>query len=172
MRAEHPRPEVDDLPPASARESAAPVRRYLHDPSPWAHEHVVRSVSLCTAGVFASLLCWYQLSGRDTFRGQSGWVVASMAAGGLFGVGMSGWLLAGFREVRRGQRELAADVRMLFGLSSTPAAGPVADALVSGPGMTRAHRPSCRLVKGKSVAAVDAASREQAGLRRCGVCCT
>jgi hypothetical protein len=79
------------------------------------------------------------------------------------------WVLVGMREVRRGFRDLRRQQRILI-----PAELPLAGAaptgevfpLVSAPGMTRAHRPDCLLLRGKNVLPVPVDDARP----RCGVC--
>jgi hypothetical protein len=80
------------------------------------------------------------------------------------------WLLIGLREVRRGFRDLRRDQRMMLGVSEALLARPT---LVVGPGawvaaagMTRAHRPDCLLLRGKSTSPLPAGDPRP----RCGVC--
>ena len=98
-------------------------------------------------------------------------MVASMVALAVFVLGGVSWITAGLREVRHGFRDLALDKNMVFELASVTAPGEVADGTprrVAGPGMTRAHRPDCPLVRGKAVA--PGAATDAARLADCGVC--
>lgn len=144
-------------------------------PSPWRRAHHVTGAALVITGAVVATLSWYRLSGLETFREQAGWVVLSVLAGGLCGLGFAVWLLAGLRAVRRGQRDLLRELRggraeLKVRLAVPGPAGGSSSEVVTARGMAHFHRPSCRLVRTKSISVLSAADVKDAGLRPCGVC--
>lgn len=154
-------------------------RRPSSTPSPpWraGETHVV----LLAAAVALVLLavCWFQASGSGEPSDQLPWL--NFAAAGV----LTYWALAG-RTVARARRRVAQRRATAFAALTTPTWGgtsggtsdgtsaDTADlrdeavegaALVSAPGMTRAHRPHCPLVAGKPTGPA------RAGAPLCGVC--
>ena len=179
-------PRAAEVVPGVQANATVPQRRYLRDESPWVLRHVVTSIVITGVGVLGAFACWYGASGEVTLHDQTGWLVGELASATLFGVGMAAGLIAGFREVRLGQRELFADIAAVFELPSggrrsaavmppvasaeEAATGPIATVLVTAPGMTRVHQVGCPLVAGKSVAAISWPAAQERGLGRCGVC--
>jgi hypothetical protein len=123
---------------------------------------------LALVGLIVMVICWVQLSDKLIWRDQISWLVGAGLGAGAVVLGGVLWILVGMREVRRGFRDLRRQQRML----SSGEPGPVPTVaptgavltLVSGAGMTRAHRPDCLLLRGKATAPV-ADDRP-----RCGVC--
>jgi hypothetical protein len=163
--------ESDELVPPLGRTAANAERRYLVSSSPWRARDVSRCLTLAVAGATGILGSWYGAGGETTLKAQEPWMVASMVALAVFVLGGVSWITAGLREVRHGFRDLAVDKNTVFELASVTAPGDVVDVTpqrVAGPGMTRAHRPDCPLVRGKAVAPV--AAKDAARLADCGVC--
>lgn len=175
----------EELLPAAGRSVRAAQRRYLTSSTAWRARDITRSMVLWTLGLLGGLLCWYGAAGEDNLRDQVPWILGAAAATGLFVLGGAALLIAGFREVRRGVRELDVDKQVVFGLLSNEVRASLreaeaaalqaepgtlvdAGALVAAEGMARAHLPSCLLVRGKQVQLLD--DRAAAGLRSCGVC--
>jgi hypothetical protein len=121
---------------------------------------------LAVVGIVVMVICWVRLSDKVVWRDQISWLVgACLGAGAVVLAGVL-WILVGLREVRRGFRDLRRDqqrVLRFVDLGST-AVSTETTALVSAPGMTRAHRPDCLLLRGKQTAPVTG------DLPRCGVC--
>ena len=163
----------DALPPAG-RTRAAAQRRSLTSVTPWRARDAGRSLVLAVAGLVGIGFCWYGASYQSTLRNQIGWILGSLLATATFVLAGVLWLLVGFQEVRRGDRELDLDKHSVFGLAGEPAPSEQqsllqdADQFVTGTGMARAHLRSCLLVKGKQVDVVEGARLP--ALRPCGVC--
>ncbi|MBA3741836.1 hypothetical protein [Sporichthya sp.] len=132
---------------------------------------------MVVVGLAALGFCWYGVSGKATLDNQTPWLSGAVLAYAVCDVGIVLWLVAGFRAVRRGQRQVVFDTRSALGLSAVLAQGPTAEqaevaaaTLVTAPGMMRFHRPECPLVRGKSVRAMSPADASSADLATCGVC--
>jgi len=126
---------------------------------------------LAASGAVVLLICWVGVSGEGAWRDQLGWLVGACLGAGAVVLAAVLWLLVGLREVRRGFRDLRRDQRMMLGLSEAllereSAGAPRLDRWVSAPGMTRAHRPECLLMRGKTPEPVPAGDPRP----RCGVC--
>jgi hypothetical protein len=179
--AEVPRPDADPglVPAPPARLGPAPQRRYLTASSPWRVGHVVRAAVLVGLGLVGTLACYYGSSREVLLADQVGWILGALASAALFCLGMTFYLTAGFREVRRAARELTDDVSSLYPRSVTAAPSRAdeaidltslldADELVAVPGMTRVHRRGCPLMRGKNAEPVGVA--EIVNHVPCGVC--
>ena len=157
-------PREAEAPPARPRAAG----RYLSDPSPWRRSYAIVPGILATLGVVVLIVCWVQLSDKVIWREQVSWLVGACLGAGAFVLGGVLWLLVGLREVRRGFRDLRHDQERILGLADLApvvrAGGPVT--LVSAPGMQRAHRPDCLLLRGKSVTPLPVFDDRP----RCGVC--
>lgn len=152
-------------------------RRYLAEPSPWRRAHLLVAAALVAGGGVAMFIGWYGISGEETFRDQTGWLVLSIAATVVILLGPALALIAGFRGVRRGQRQIAADLAVRFRLSprsaqnSAEAQVPItSSARVTLVGLNRVHLLTCPMVEGKAVEALDPARSKDPALRACGVC--
>lgn len=162
--------ESDAAPPRRRGRTA----RYDSAPSPWQRRDAVAPGVLAVAGVAVLAVGWVGASGEFVWRDQVGWLVTACVGTAVVVLGGALWLLVGFREVRRGFRDLRADQRRILGLASTPepamdrvsAVSTNPDGLVTSAGMTRAHRPDCLLMRGKPATAVPDPDRHA----RCGVC--
>ncbi len=125
---------------------------------------------LCVAGL---ALCWKAVADETWWRDQLGVAKVGALFTGLFVLVVLGWIVLGMRRLRAGLRELAARRREAYGLGPSVelSVGDVlatSTELVMAGSMTRAHRPSCLLLRGKSVQPVPAA--QAAEYPRCGVC--
>lgn len=147
-------------------------RDYLASREPWTARSGYASLGLAIAGAVVVALCWYGGSDRRTAEDQAGWLIGSLLGTAVFALGGAVWVISGFRAVRHGMRDLAADKRAFalggdrrdIRVESTSSAHA---GLVIGAGMVRAHRPDCPLTLGKQVRAVGPADD---GLEGCGVC--
>lgn len=149
------------------------VGRYLTDASPWRRKDAVIPGLLAIIGIAVLVICWIGASGEVAWRDQTDWFIGSCLGTGAFALGAVLWLLVGLREVRRGFADLKADQREILGLTAPrePAGdrtGAEETAWVTAAGMTRAHRPSCLLMRGKQPLALEAA--DVPSFDRCGVC--
>jgi hypothetical protein len=149
------------------------TRSYLGSQEPWSRRALSTCSGLALLGVVVVVVCWWGGSDRRTAEDQASWLIGSIVGTAAFALAGAGWILSGFRAVRRGMRDLAADKRV-FALGGAIDAGerdqdvPVdGSTLVVGPGMIRAHRADCLLVQGKQVRPV---ASSDARLEQCGVC--
>lgn len=165
--------DLEELLPSAGRTVVTAQRRYLLSPSPWPASAVGRSLFLSAVGVFGIGACWFGASRETNLHDQVGWILGSLMAVAAFELAGVTWLTQGFREVRRGVRDLEVDKKTVFDLSAFKVAANSVPAhqvtdLVTAEGMTRAHRPDCPLVLGKNVRTPPVeVSRD---LERCGVC--
>lgn len=93
--------------------------------------------------------------------------IAGLLVGTAGGVA---WLAAGLKAVRVRKAAAVAMVRSRFCSAGTVESAGPAGGFVSGPSMTRYHRPGCSLVTGKDVSAATLAEHSASGRRPCGVC--
>jgi hypothetical protein len=181
--ASHPQLRAGMLPnPAMAR-----AARWSSDEWPWQGQDVIRVAWMTLLGLTGLGVCWFGASGAADFQNQINWIAGAAAALVLAGIGMIGWLLAGFREVHRASHQVATVLRtdylhltMANALdddltsparsAAVPSQSP--DTYVVGPAMTRAHTPDCLLVRGKAVVEIAAADIRWRGLESCEVCCS
>lgn len=161
------------IPPAGTQLNAQ--RRYLGEISPWRRREALVSAAVALVGVAGVAVCWNGASREVAFRDQVGWTVGAFLFLALFVLAAVLWLMAGFRQVRHGARELRADLNMVFRLEDVqdlmgPAAQEQATGLdlVVAPGMQRAHRPDCVLARGKQVRALTPSERSE--YPPCGMC--
>jgi len=171
----HGRPAGDIPAPRVAH--AEPRRRYLSQETPWRVPPLLTSLVITIAGLLGAGACWYGASGEAYLRDQLPWLVGAISSGAVFGVGMVIWLIVGFRELRQGQRELFADLAVVYPRSAAAAAvteSPLdaAETLVTALNMSLAHRPECLLLRGKSVTVITEAEVAAWGLDRCRMCLT
>lgn len=160
---------------ALAREQQAPVaplRRYCREASPWRASDVIRSVAISTAGLIVLMGCYYGSSRQVLFVDQTGWILGSIGASLLSALGMVTFLTTGFREIRRGVREVTDDLAELAqDLEPSEQVGDAVQTtgttLVVVEGFATVHRPSCLLAAGKAVRPVEGAGSAGSS---CGVC--
>jgi hypothetical protein len=144
---------------------------------------VLRLLTLCGLGLGGLLACWYGISGENRFHDQIGWVAGAIGSLIAAGIGMVRFILAGLRSVHGEASELMTCVRVerlgeivdeqdeLFAAPALAPTGTEAAGYVTGPSMTRVHRPDCPQVRGKDVGPIADADIARLGLHRCGVCC-
>jgi hypothetical protein len=142
------------------------VGRYLTDPSPWRRSYAIVPAALAVIGIVVMVVCWAQLSDKVIWRDQISWLVGACLGTGAVVLGGTLWILVGLREVRRGFRDLRRDQQRILNLADLAPVATIAEVLtlVSAPGMERAHRPDCLLLRGKTTAPVTD------DRPRCGVC--
>ncbi|MBA3741634.1 hypothetical protein [Sporichthya sp.] len=159
------------------------VPRYLAQETPWRKADSLLSSAVTLVGLVGVGIAWVGVSGEADFDNQQSWLMVAIGAGVILGLGMSWWLLVGFREVRRAQREFVADLRLTRKLLPTTgepalsrAARPAAvapahsDDLVTGERMTLVHRSTCPMVAGKPIVNLDRAQAAARRLDECKVC--
>jgi hypothetical protein len=150
---------------------------------PWSPDHLVWLVVANLGGLAMSITGWWVVSGSGTAHAQLGWLNLCVAGLVVAGGANTWWLARGWRVVC-----LARQIVFPWppgeaaGWATTPDYGPLAPPVprvarpaptgmvVSGPGMTRYHRPGCVMTAGKEVAATTAAACATAGLAPCQVC--
>lgn len=159
--------------PAAGRSALRSQRRYLQEASPWRAVDLGRGTALFLLGAAVSTGSWYVASGKEQWRDQISWLLGGLLGAGLAALSGFLFLAVGFREVRRGMREIELDMRTVLQLPPAARSGPepalhrvaVEDSvLVCSKGMRRSHRPDCLLMRGKPAQAAPA------GLPRCGAC--
>ena len=167
--------EIPRVPDKAAVPPDAPVRRvqYRSDPSPWRRRDAVVCGVLAVLGVAGVIGCWFGATDEVVWRDQTGWLTGAILSTGLVVLGGGLWVLIGLRRVRHGFRDLRRDQRTAFGLTRSRSAAVETERVATGElvtsgQMTRAHRPDCLLLRGKSATRVPAA--DVANYGRCGVC--
>ncbi len=155
---------------------APPARRYLSAQSPWTSVDFTRLAVLGALGTIAVGACWYGGSGGTLLADQEGWLVGAVAGAAVSGVAMLSFLVVGFREVRRGQRNIVLDLADRYGWTLEDG-DDAADVIALPPGtrvvaagMTRMHRPDCLAVHGKAVVRITEEEVALRGLLGCGLC--
>lgn len=148
-------------------------RLYLGAVTPWRRLDAIVCSVVALVGAAGVGVCWNGASREAAFRDQIGWTVGSFLFLALFVLGGVLWLMVGFRRVRHGIHELHADANMVFHLEELDVLGateaePTGLDLVVGPGMQRAHRPDCMLVRGKRVNVLTPSQRAE--FPPCGMC--
>jgi hypothetical protein len=149
----------------------------------WTGRDVVRVVVTAGIGVISAMLCWYQASGELTVEQETPWLVGSIAAAGLFVEGLVYWLIVGVRQIKTYEYDTMAKLvavlppDLLDQSAPVPTSAPDAAArdieieVVTIPGTSRFHRPSCQLVLNKTdVVQLGHASQALAHLGACPMC--
>lgn len=142
---------------------------------PWSTRDVTRLTRLTGAGALALGVGWYGASGEAREVDQLRWLTLAIAATAFAALGMVGWLVNGFRQVRIAARANSADIAKEY---MSWAVDPSLGAQVSEPGtrvssaaMTRYHYPNCQFVQGKEgLSELHTADIVQRQLTPCGVC--
>ena len=119
-------------------------------------------------GLVLIIAGWYQASGEVTVRGQLTWLNVSMVGLGVSGWANGMWLWRGRQVIGLARATMLPLASNRKGPRPTPALPE--SSLVTGPGMSRFHRPSCPLVAGKDVSGETLAHFERRGLTACDVC--
>lgn len=142
---------------------------------PWRRHHVAASLALAAIGCLGMFVCWYVGAGRSSYHDQVPWLVGSIASAGVAVTGGVVWLVCGFRQVSLLERALLGYLGPWLDAAQAdpvrPAGDPDTGSLVIAAGMSRAHRPGCLLVRGKShLTVITQAEVSVRGLPTCGVC--
>lgn len=144
---------------------------------PWERRDALSSAVIVALGVVILGACWYGVSGEDAYDDQRGWLYGSLAGAAIAGVGLVCWVLPGLRRLRRLQRAVFADLRMVGFLPEVVQVqlrSPVAEArsiAFTTADMTRVHTADCQLLLGKGeITEVSADEIVRLGLRECGMC--
>jgi hypothetical protein len=164
------------------------------DTVPWVSQDATRGLVLVALGIIGLAFCWWGASGEANWHHQYGWLGGAIASTALAAVGVTGWLLAGFRNVRLAKRELFTELRAqglldddddvtdggtttttTTTITSTTTAPPAGSLTmveyVASPSMSRFHRPGCPLIARKpEVDVVSPAEIHRRGLQACGMC--
>lgn len=130
---------------------------------PWQWRDLSRLVLGHAIGFVLIAMSWWNTRGDDDIRRQLRWLCLGVAGLILGGVASAVFFMRGRMAVGAARVDLLPDV------PAVGAKAPVADEagpVVSGPGMTRYHRPSCAMVAGREVSAV----RAMRGRHACEVC--
>jgi hypothetical protein len=159
--------------------TSARLARWAAADSPWEARDLIRLLWISSIGVVAIAVCWYGSSGEPNFHRQIVWLAGGVGGLVVAGFGMVGWLLAGLRNVHRETFELMDVIRVerlhhspaIDGFDSEDDVSDAVDGYVIGAAMTRVHRGSCPLVKGKSVGPISETDIARLDLAKCGVCC-
>ena len=144
--------------------------------SPWRRRDLVVSGLILGGGLVGVFLCWYIGAGKLTYTDQLPWLFGSIVCGVVSVLGGVYWLVRGFRRVNLMQRDVQRWIAPW--LAEQHAARAVATALpvqtsdlVAAPAMTRVHRATCPMVRGKAdVVAVSETEIATRGLTTCGAC--
>jgi hypothetical protein len=159
--------------------TSARLARLAAEDYPWDTRDFFRLLWVTCIGAVAIAVCWYGSSGEPNFHRQIVWLAGGIGGLLVAGFGMVGWLLAGLRNVHRETFELMDVIRVqrlhhspeVDGFDADEDMSEAADGYVIGASMTRVHRGSCPLVKGKSVGPISEADVARLDLAKCGVCC-
>lgn len=150
------------------------MRAQLAD-TPWSVGDVPRTGSRLLLGAVGIGVSYLGVSGTASWRQQLLWVAVGVVATTVAVLGVVLWLLSGLVSIRTQRtevRRLLERRHALVELARQPARqSPSGDERwVTGPGMTRMHRPSCSLTVGKSVVPVTKRRQASGSLTVCGIC--
>lgn len=129
---------------------------------PWRTRDLGRLVVTSALAALVAVAAWRGALSASDEESQLSWLSIGIVALIVHGAGSALWILRGRLAVGAARTWLLPDLVR----ATAPSFEGDADALVSGAGMTRAHRPTCLLVRGKVVRPVGPASP----LERCEVC--
>jgi hypothetical protein len=154
------------------------------DRAPWTPGALVwLLISQAVVAVWLGV-CWVGVSTTTAWSTQLTWVAAAIGGIVVSGLGLAWWVLTGQQEIRY-QRRLYfrrvayRDEQAAGGVASSRRTDPTPTSngqglsegvLVSGGAMTRFHRASCQLARGKPVIAGSREGHVAAGRIACGVC--
>ncbi|MGQ0465916.1 MAG: hypothetical protein ACT4QG_11410 [Sporichthyaceae bacterium] len=158
-----------------ARDTApatVPAIAAVRVPSPWRRGETVVAGIVGGIGVLGIGWCWYQASDKVVWRDQLSWLAGAAPFASLVVLAGVCWVVVGMRRVRGGFRELADARAAAFALDrpevTMTAVLAAAPGLVTAESMTRAHRPDCLLMRGKTAIEIPLVDEPQ--YQRCGVC--
>jgi hypothetical protein len=135
---------------------------------PWTLADFSQLLRIEIPSLVAIVVCWVGARHTQVWDDQLYWVIGSIAAVLVAGVGWGIWLLVGARALRARQRRLAEIVE---GLAATPSVSTIRSGqLVSARAMLHFHRPDCPLMAGKRATVGSAEAHAQSGRVACGVC--
>lgn len=138
---------------------------------PWRLEDVLRVVVMGALGLIGIVVTYVGCSRQDNYSDQLGWLVGAIVAAAVGAVGMVGWLVTGSRRCRTERRRLESQLAASLATLAPDQQDDGPAALVSAPGMTLFHAPSCFLVQGKpGVRALSHTGADTDGLSPCPVC--
>jgi hypothetical protein len=146
--------------------------------SPWTGSDAVVLAILAVLGAGGLLVSWMGVSSEANWHHQLSWVAWAVLSVALAGLGVCRWLYRGRLCVRQATAAVWWDLRIrhadredLSARRQAARTGAPAAGWVSSPTMTRYHRTSCALVRGKTdVSSVTADDIAHRGLRECGAC--
>ena len=114
---------------------------------------------------------WYGAAGEGSPRSSMAWLNLAVVGVAIGGTTNRFWLGRGRRVLRHARSEMTARIGLVpGGPAATPTLEPGPERVVSGPNMTRFHRPDCPLVTGKRCQPGDPATLERQHLLACEVC--
>lgn len=145
--------------------------------SPWRKGDLIRAAVITGLGLLVMGISWYGCAGRLYWNDQLSWIAFGVLGTVVSALGMTSWLVAGFRAVRAEERlmmsELGIDVLTPLGsLAPTTSVGAGQsnrERFVTAPDMTLFHLPACPAVRGKDVGAL-AALRAVDRRQPCQIC--
>lgn len=144
---------------------------------PWTPRDVSVAALVVGVGLIVLGASWYGISGEPDYFNQYRWLTGGIAGTAIAYLGLLRWILPAFRRVRRLERDVLSELRVLGLLGVDRTARVVslvlpADALrFTAPGMNLAHRADCPLLVGKpGVREIGVAELSRRGLGRCRMC--
>lgn len=143
--------------------------------SPWIKRDFAKLLFWQLAGLVGIVITWIGCSGALGFRDQGIWTAFAVLAAAIAASGGAAWLLTGLAAVSRERRLLRTDIAALYGFTDrATAASDTAELALTGfvtaDGMRRYHRPSCDVVRGKTVRAARVSGSDADDLQPCGMC--
>ena len=140
----------------------------------WHRRETVVAALVAAIGLAGVAVSWAQAADEALWRDQLRWITVAATSAVLFVFAVLGWTVIGMRRLRRACHEVAEQQRQIVGVDDSSAQLTVAAVLAGStqlwtvPPMTRAHRPGCLLLRGKSP--VEVPSDRVDLYSRCGVC--
>jgi hypothetical protein len=144
---------------------------------PWRVGDLTVMAGANLVGLIGILAAWFGGAGTVDVASQLAWLRLGVGAVVVAGLGNGLWMLAGMRAVGARRRQVlsraprTAVVPTAVAETVHPtAANPPHTALVSGPRMTRYHRPDCPAASDRPVEPASLTSHLRAGRTACGIC--
>lgn len=158
-----------------------PRERFLQVGTPWRRRDPLWSLFLAAVGQVVVWLGYLNAADKEVASEQLAAALVAVVGATISALGLVGFLVVAFREVRRGQRELEVELRSTFscprpilGRSTHDPVGPdfsiAGPVLVTAPPMTLFHRSDCLMVGGKAVVEVTRPDAQAQTLEACKVC--